>query len=103
MNINGSYNNLNFLVFQLNTLDLDSSDGVKNIVWADTQNKFFERIMCQPWKHPERKITPTQYENFAGNAFEKFLAVYMYNYDRIVEPKITIEDTEDIEKEKSSV
>lgn len=94
MNINGNYNTLNFLVFQLNTMDLDSEDGVKNIVWSNTNNRFFKRVKCQPWKHPKRKYRQNVYENYHPGAFEKFLAMYLYSYD--VKKPIIAPSTDDV-------
>jgi len=97
LNINASYNNLNFLAFQLNTLDIDSPNGVKNIVWSNTNSRFFKRIKSQPWKHPEHTYVPSKYDHFHPAAFEKFLAMYLYNYDKkrpVCKPMPVVDEVE---------
>ncbi|XP_027554809.1 39S ribosomal protein L37, mitochondrial [Neopelma chrysocephalum] len=37
-----------FMVFQLNTTDLVSSDGIKNLVWIDSDQKLYETAQCVP-------------------------------------------------------
>lgn len=37
-----------FMVFQLNTTDLVSSDGVKNLVWIDSDQNLYEKAQCVP-------------------------------------------------------
>lgn len=35
-----------FMVFQLNTTDLVSGDGIKNLVWIDSDQKLYEKAQC---------------------------------------------------------
>lgn len=82
MNINASYNTLNFLVYQLNTMDIDSPDGVKNIVWLDNKSRFFKIVKSKPWKDEgKKKNRLPEYVNYHDAAFNKFLAMYLYSYD----------------------
>lgn len=37
-----------FLVFQLNTTDLDSSHGVKNLAWLDADQLLYEDARSHP-------------------------------------------------------
>lgn len=37
-----------FLVFQLNTTDLDSSNGVKNLAWMDADHLLYEDFRSRP-------------------------------------------------------
>lgn len=37
-----------FMVFQLNTTDLVSSDGIKNLVWIDSDQNLYEKAQCVP-------------------------------------------------------
>lgn len=37
-----------FMVLQLNTLDLDSSDGIKNLVWMDGDQALYDTVASQP-------------------------------------------------------
>lgn len=67
---------LNFVFFQLNTLDFSSKDGVKNQAWLDTGNSLYNKILSQPWKGEE--FTKHQYTDFVGTPFSKLLAVMQY-------------------------
>lgn len=62
-----------FVCFQLNTLDIDSKNGVKNLVWFDCDNELFKKIL------PERSmLRNTRYEDYDPDVFKKLLAVYLY-------------------------
>lgn len=37
-----------FLVLQLNTTDLASSEGVKNLVWTDSDQLLYQHFWCRP-------------------------------------------------------
>lgn len=37
-----------FLVLQLNTTDLVSNDGVKNLVWVDSDQLLYQHFWCRP-------------------------------------------------------
>lgn len=37
-----------FLVLQLNTTDLASSDGIKNLVWTDSDQLLYQHFWCRP-------------------------------------------------------
>lgn len=37
-----------FLVLQLNTTDLASNDGVKNLVWVDSDQLLYQHFWCRP-------------------------------------------------------
>lgn len=37
-----------FLVLQLNTTDLASSEGVKNLVWTDSDQLLYRHFWCRP-------------------------------------------------------
>ena len=67
---------LNFLCFQLNTLDMQSDAGVKNLAWFDTDNQLFEKHYPKPW-YEDEKFKKFRYEAYAPNVFEKFIAVYL--------------------------
>ena len=83
INVNMNYNILNFIVFQLNTLDFDSEDGIKNFAWFDSA-KLFSKKLCKPWLEPrvnrQYVYRPPTYSDYNKEAFEKFLAVYLYHY-----------------------
>ena len=75
-NINMDWTTLNFLCFQLNTLDTNTDDGVKNLAWCDNDNKLFSKIYPKPWKE-EEKWQKMRYEDYCPEVFEKFLAVFL--------------------------
>lgn len=70
-----------FAFFQLNTLDLDSDNGIKNLVWTADSAELFKIIPGQPWM--PRPLKKTRYESFDPLAFDKFLAVYMSNMPEV--------------------
>ena len=75
-NINMDWTTLNFLCFQLNTLDTNNDNGVKNLAWCDNNNKLFSKIYPKPWKEEEiwKKM---RYEDYSKEVFKKFLAVFL--------------------------
>lgn len=66
---------LNFVFFQLNTLDFSSEHGVKNLVWADGGNHLFQKILSQPWM--PKAIRDERLEDLEPAVFRKLLAVYL--------------------------
>ncbi|EDO38360.1 predicted protein [Nematostella vectensis] len=66
---------LSFLCFQLNTLDLRSDEGVKNMVWLKSGVQMYERARLEEIP-PERKLDPITYEakveGFNTDSFEMF-------------------------------
>lgn len=77
-NVNCTYNNFNFLCFQLNTLDISEDSGIKNFVWLDSNNELFVRKKCQPWKEEGRQYKPPTYSDYNPAVFQKFLAMFLY-------------------------
>ncbi|NXJ76983.1 RM37 protein, partial [Trogon melanurus] len=67
-----------FMVFQLNTTDLVSSDGVKNLVWIDSDQKLYERALCVPEVKKRVVTKPTGIYGFQPDTFKKFLALYLH-------------------------
>ncbi|XP_060073103.1 large ribosomal subunit protein mL37-like [Ylistrum balloti] len=67
---------LNFVFFQLNTLDFSSQSGVKNQAWLDTGNNLYTKILSQPWNGEE--FLNHQYTDFTAEPFSKLLAVMQY-------------------------
>ncbi|XP_039175778.1 39S ribosomal protein L37, mitochondrial [Crotalus tigris] len=67
-----------FVVFQLNTTDLDSSNGVKNLAWLDADQLLYEDAR----KHPEIKkkivLIPAGIHGYNPDTFKKFLALYLH-------------------------
>ncbi|KAI0231495.1 39S ribosomal protein L37, mitochondrial [Lamellibrachia satsuma] len=61
-----------FVCFQLNTLNFDSGDGVKNLVWFDNNNEMYKKIL------PNRTmLRNTKYEDYDPEVFRKMLALYV--------------------------
>ena len=75
-NINMDWTTLNFLCFQLNTLDTNSDDGVKNLAWCDNDNKLFVKNYPKPWRE-DKTWHQIHYEDYSPEVFEKFLAVFL--------------------------
>ena len=74
--VNLSDTALNFTCFQLNTLNFDNDQGIKNFVWFDTGNQLFSRHLPQPWKEDEF-YHKRRYENFNPAPFDKMLALIL--------------------------
>ncbi|NXY80840.1 RM37 protein, partial [Alcedo cyanopectus] len=67
-----------FMVFQLNTTDLVSSDGIKNLVWIDSDQNLYENAQCVP-EIKKRVVTkPAGIYGFQPDTFKKFLALYLH-------------------------
>ncbi|ELU12430.1 hypothetical protein CAPTEDRAFT_220488 [Capitella teleta] len=65
--------NFTLSFFQLNTLRMDSDDGIKNMAWFDSDNKLFNKIV------PKRAmLRNTKYEDYDPQVFKKVAAMYLY-------------------------
>jgi len=62
-----------FVCFQLNTLNLQTSDGVKNLVWFDDDERaLFYRLM------PRRAmLRNTRYLDYDASVFQQVVAFYV--------------------------
>ncbi|NXX48077.1 RM37 protein, partial [Tricholaema leucomelas] len=67
-----------FLVFQLNTTDLVSSDGIKNLVWIDSDQNLYEGAQCVPEVKKRVVTKPAGIYGFQPDTFKKFLALYLH-------------------------
>ncbi|KAM6415346.1 large ribosomal subunit protein mL37 [Rhynochetos jubatus] len=67
-----------FMVFQLNTTDLVSSDGVKNLVWIDSDQNLYEKAQCIPEVRKRVVTKPAGIYGFQPDTFKKFLALYLH-------------------------
>lgn len=67
-----------FMVFQLNTTDLVSSDGIKNLVWIDSNQKLYESALCIPTVKKRVVLKPAGIYGFQPDTFKKFLALYLH-------------------------
>ncbi|XP_051657461.1 39S ribosomal protein L37, mitochondrial [Manacus candei] len=67
-----------FMVFQLNTTDLVSNDGIKNLVWIDSDQKLYETAQCVPKIKKRVVVKPVGIHGFQPDTFKKFLALYLH-------------------------
>nr|XP_009681626.1 PREDICTED: 39S ribosomal protein L37, mitochondrial [Struthio camelus australis] len=67
-----------FMVFQLNTTDFVSSDGIKNLVWIDSDQQLYEKAQCVPEVKKRVVTKPTGIYGFQPDTFKKFLALYLH-------------------------
>ncbi|XP_051481387.1 39S ribosomal protein L37, mitochondrial [Apus apus] len=67
-----------FMVFQLNTTDLVSNDGVKNLVWIDSDQNLYEKAQCVPEVKKRVVTKPAGIYGFQPDTFRKFLALYLH-------------------------
>ncbi|KFO86933.1 hypothetical protein N320_03895, partial [Buceros rhinoceros silvestris] len=67
-----------FMVFQLNTTDLVSSDGIKNLVWIDSDQNLYEQAQCAPEVKKRVVTKPAGIYGFQPDTFKKFLALYLH-------------------------
>ncbi|NXJ88569.1 RM37 protein, partial [Corythaixoides concolor] len=67
-----------FMVFQLNTTDLVSGDGVKNLVWIDADQNLYEKAQCVPEVKKRVVLKPAGIYGFQPDTFKKFLALYLH-------------------------
>lgn len=67
-----------FLVLQLNTTDLASSEGVKNLVWVDSDQLLYQHFWCLPVIKKKVVVEPVGPTGFQPETFRKFLALYLH-------------------------
>ncbi|XP_059995962.1 large ribosomal subunit protein mL37 isoform X1 [Lagenorhynchus albirostris] len=67
-----------FLVLQLNTTDLASDEGVKNLVWIDSDQLLYEHFWCLPVVRRKAVVEPVGPTGFQPETFRKFLALYLH-------------------------
>ncbi|XP_075472508.1 large ribosomal subunit protein mL37 [Ascaphus truei] len=67
-----------FMVLQLNTLDFDSNDGVKNIVWIDSDQPLYESAACVPKLRRKVVVVPAGICGYQPATFMKFWAMYLH-------------------------
>ncbi|XP_075038243.1 large ribosomal subunit protein mL37 [Mixophyes fleayi] len=66
-----------FLVLQLNTLDLESNDGVKNIVWMDGDQALYDTVAAKATIKRKVVVVPAGLAGFKPETFVKFWAMYL--------------------------
>ncbi|XP_003921574.1 large ribosomal subunit protein mL37 isoform X1 [Saimiri boliviensis] len=67
-----------FLVFQLNTTDLASNEGVKNLAWVDSDQLLYQHFWCLPVIKKRVVVEPVGPVGFKPETFRKFLALYLH-------------------------
>ncbi|XP_028689364.1 large ribosomal subunit protein mL37 isoform X4 [Macaca fascicularis] len=67
-----------FLVFQLNTTDLSSNEGVKNLAWVDSDQLLYRHFWCLPVIKKRVVVEPVGPVDFKPETFRKFLALYLH-------------------------
>nr|KAF6444511.1 mitochondrial ribosomal protein L37 [Molossus molossus] len=67
-----------FLVLQLNTTDLASSEGIKNLVWVDSDQLLYQHFWCLPVIKKKVVVEPVGPTGFQPETFKKFLALYLH-------------------------
>ncbi|XP_063076360.1 39S ribosomal protein L37, mitochondrial [Engraulis encrasicolus] len=67
-----------FMVFQLNTTDLASDDGVKNLVWIDEDQPLYEFAKVRPLIKKKVVEVPAGLAGYNPDTFKKFLAFYLH-------------------------
>lgn len=67
-----------FLVFQLNTTDLASEEGIKNLVWIDSDQLLYQHFWCRPVIRKKVVVEPVGPVDFQPETFRKFLALYLH-------------------------
>ncbi|XP_003793159.1 39S ribosomal protein L37, mitochondrial [Otolemur garnettii] len=67
-----------FLMLQLNTTDLASHEGVKNLVWVDSDQLLYKHFWCRPVIKKKVVVEPVGPVDFQPETFKKFLALYLH-------------------------
>lgn len=67
-----------FLVLQLNTTDLASDEGIKNLVWVDSDQLLYQHFWCRPVIKKKVVVEPVGPTGFQPETFRKFLALYLH-------------------------
>nr|XP_031540156.1 39S ribosomal protein L37, mitochondrial isoform X2 [Vicugna pacos] len=67
-----------FLVLQLNTTDLAPDEGVKNLVWVDSDQLLYQHFWCRPVIKKKVVVEPVGPTGFQPETFRKFLALYLH-------------------------
>ncbi|XP_068949620.1 large ribosomal subunit protein mL37-like [Petaurus breviceps papuanus] len=67
-----------FMVFQLNTTDLDSNEGVKNLVWMDSDQLLYQHFRCLTVIKKKVVVEPAGIIDYQPRTFRKFLAMYLH-------------------------
>ncbi|XP_075689139.1 large ribosomal subunit protein mL37 [Rhinoderma darwinii] len=66
-----------FMVLQLNTLDLESNDGIKNIVWMEGDQALYDTVAFKPKMKRKVVLVPAGIAGYKPETFVKFWAMYL--------------------------
>nr|DBA17962.1 TPA: hypothetical protein GDO54_016265 [Pyxicephalus adspersus] len=66
-----------FMVLQLNTLDLESSDGIKNIIWMDGDQALYDTVASKAKIRRKVVVVPAGVSGLKPETFLKFWAMYL--------------------------
>nr|XP_055058621.1 39S ribosomal protein L37, mitochondrial [Misgurnus anguillicaudatus] len=67
-----------FVVFQLNTTDLQSDNGIKNLAWVDEDQPLYEFAKVRPVIKKKVVQVPAGLSGYEPNTFKKFLALHLH-------------------------
>ncbi|KAM8930361.1 large ribosomal subunit protein mL37 [Pelodytes ibericus] len=67
-----------FMTFQLNTLDLASDDGIKNIIWMDSDQALYNTALRTPLIKRKVVLVPAGVSGLQSETFMKFWAMYLH-------------------------
>ncbi|KAM5149096.1 large ribosomal subunit protein mL37 [Mantella aurantiaca] len=67
-----------FMVLQLNTLDLESSDGIKNIIWMDGDQALYDTVAAKAKIKRKVVVVPAGVSGLKPETFLKFWAMYLH-------------------------
>ncbi|XP_053083694.1 39S ribosomal protein L37, mitochondrial [Pangasianodon hypophthalmus] len=67
-----------FVVFQLNTTDLESDSGVKNLAWVDADQQLYDFAKVRPFIKKKVVKVPAGLSGYQPETFKKFLALYLH-------------------------
>ncbi|XP_018419483.1 PREDICTED: 39S ribosomal protein L37, mitochondrial [Nanorana parkeri] len=67
-----------FMVLQLNTLDLESSDGMKNIVWMDGDQALYDTVAGRAKIRRKVVVVPAGVSGLHAETFLKFWSMYLH-------------------------
>ncbi|XP_073449576.1 large ribosomal subunit protein mL37 [Aquarana catesbeiana] len=67
-----------FMILQLNTLDLESSNGIKNIVWMDGDQALYDTVAGKAKIKRKVVVVPAGVSGLKPEIFQKFWAMYLH-------------------------
>ncbi|KAJ8012303.1 hypothetical protein DPEC_G00067260 [Dallia pectoralis] len=67
-----------FVVFQLNTTDLQPDEGIKNLVWVDEDQLLYDTALIRPVLRKKVVQIPAGLSGYKPETFQKFLSLYLH-------------------------